>query len=786
MSLTISVVICNPDPELFKKFLISLVKFTPEMTQLLIYHNNLAGQDEGELMSFVSEIIPETVNLKIIHGPAGQNIGFGAAHNYNIKSATEEYFAILNDDIEFFEVWSTPMIKILSNTEALSFNPSDIAQVGMKRDTCSTWDRDGQGMPTDGEPEYIEASCLTGDTKISLLDGREVPIKDLVGEEYFHVYSCTTEGKIVSGRGHSCGITRKDVELIKVTLDTGEQIRCTKDHKFMLRSGQYTEAQYLRLGSSLMPLYRRIDKRGYEEIFDNQQRRYIKTHFIADQRNLDKKLYEHRLNDVRHHKDFNKRNNIPNNISVLNKDPRIMLKKIKSRIRKQVDKLLKLGLIINEDNWNGNRTIGTVGWNNIGKYDPEFSMNLNHQVVSIEEDGRYNVYDFTVDTYHNFALSSGIFVHNCLTMRTVIAKRYGPFDDAYKIGYNEDADLSLRLRKDGYQIAQVDLDWIHYRAKTSSRIPVDIEGFHVKNDVIFKARWGCYLHKRTFGRTIIVKRQGSIGDVFLTTPILRTLRAQNPRDEILVMTQAPQMLLACSDLDGFVPWGQPYSCDWLIDLDYAYEKDFRKHIIEAYSEVSGITPHYNRGILYVDKARMDKVLMMIKGIKRPFMVLELSDMMDNWPMKQWQRYNELIPSLKEMGYAVVGIGKDDKGRNKSIKTDIDLLNMFDPLESAVVMSQAALFIGHEGLLSHIAQTLKIQSIILYGCSSPEYTSDLSLSELHPIISPVGCQGCRHVQNAGVGVICPRENICMEAITVDMVLDAIKTFFDPGLLKTLTT
>jgi hypothetical protein len=39
---------------------------------------------------------------------------------------------------------------------------------------------------------------------------------------------------------------------------------------------------------------------------------------------------------------------------------------------------------------------------------------LNHNVISVELDGIEDTYDFTVDTYHNFALSSGVFVHNSL------------------------------------------------------------------------------------------------------------------------------------------------------------------------------------------------------------------------------------------------------------------------------------------------------------------------------------------------------------------------------------
>lgn len=37
----------------------------------------------------------------------------------------------------------------------------------------------------------------------------------------------------------------------------------------------------------------------------------------------------------------------------------------------------------------------------------------NHKVVNIEKLGQEDVYDITVEKYHNFALSAGVFVHNC-------------------------------------------------------------------------------------------------------------------------------------------------------------------------------------------------------------------------------------------------------------------------------------------------------------------------------------------------------------------------------------
>jgi hypothetical protein len=38
---------------------------------------------------------------------------------------------------------------------------------------------------------------------------------------------------------------------------------------------------------------------------------------------------------------------------------------------------------------------------------------INHKVVSVSQQARADVYDMTVDQYHNFAVDAGVFVHNC-------------------------------------------------------------------------------------------------------------------------------------------------------------------------------------------------------------------------------------------------------------------------------------------------------------------------------------------------------------------------------------
>jgi len=99
-------------------------------------------------------------------------------------------------------------------------------------------------------PDY---QCVTGDTVVPLLDGTDVPIRDLVDRDKFWVYSINDDGEVVPGLGHSARRTKK-AEVWEIELDSGEIVRCSDNHPFMLRDGSWKRADELEPDDSLLAL----------------------------------------------------------------------------------------------------------------------------------------------------------------------------------------------------------------------------------------------------------------------------------------------------------------------------------------------------------------------------------------------------------------------------------------------------------------------------------------------------------------------------------------------------
>ncbi len=168
--------------------------------------------------------------------------------------------------------------------------------------------------------------CFTKDTKVKLTDGRGLSFGELIEEQKNSKRHWTFSfnhrtNKIEIAEIKNPRLTKTNQPIIEITLDNQEKIKCTPDHRFMLKSGKYKEAISLTSQDSLMPFYEKIydgkeDKnlKGYRMAYQPIEESWEFVHRLADAWNLIHRVYSVKRGRIRHHVDFNKLNNNPSNI----------------------------------------------------------------------------------------------------------------------------------------------------------------------------------------------------------------------------------------------------------------------------------------------------------------------------------------------------------------------------------------------------------------------------------------------------------------------------------------
>jgi len=260
--------------------------------------------------------------------------------------------------------------------------------------------------------------CWGGETKVALVDGRNISFKELIeehkqGKQNF-CYTILNNGHIGIAPVLNPRMTKQNTEVVKVILDNREELRCTPDHLFRLTDGTYVPAVKLTSANNLFPLYKKISEKGggcsidgYEMIFDPVDKKWIYTHVLADMFNLKNNVYKASDGKHRHHKKpLEKRELFSTTMSFLKglyeRHGTIdVYEMARHSMPYKNPNLLTLDTLASKFFEGGkNRIFETV-------------KNYNHKIKRVERvEEKIDVYDLEVPDTHNFALASGVFVHN--------------------------------------------------------------------------------------------------------------------------------------------------------------------------------------------------------------------------------------------------------------------------------------------------------------------------------------------------------------------------------------
>ena len=235
----------------------------------------------------------------------------------------------------------------------------------------------------DGQGNF---GCFTGDTKIKMLDGTEksfVELAELPKDEVFHVYSVNKNGKIVVGEGRFSRVTKRKATIIEVVLDNGEKIRCTPDHRFLLRSEVYKQAKDLIATDSLFAGY-------FDEVQRVWQPETEQYEFVQQSHDL-----------------------AFSSLKAANKFAPIVAHLQRADALTKPNPAILAGLYCQSPSATKAEILALR------------ETNYNHKIVEINWLAETaDVYDITVDEHHNFLLASGVFVHNSVDGDNAAAARY--------------------------------------------------------------------------------------------------------------------------------------------------------------------------------------------------------------------------------------------------------------------------------------------------------------------------------------------------------------------------
>lgn len=366
---------------------------------------------------------------------------------------------------------------------------------------------------------------------------------------------------------------------------------------------------------------------------------------------------------------------------------------------------------------------------------------------------------------------------SCFVMLTDLFKSVGGFDERYEMFYYDDSDLSLRLRELGYGIKIIPESKVKHLGYQTICKP-ELESIKSKilnsNKNKFRQRWEYYLKSRNFKKNILIKRDGAIGDVLLITPVIRAIKKDNPETTITVETKCPDVLYnnpMISKIINDEPDVSKYT--HVYDLNMSYENDPRKHIVKKYSEIIGVVADDTRSEIYLteDEIRTGEIINSSRWVA--------VDVSKTWESRTWDYDNwcKLTDLLRKKQYKVVTVSRKLNNGEKipNIGEDIRMVYIDNIRKCAAIISKCCCFVGVDSGMAHISQAMKVPSVILYGCTNPEYRQIFDGKTIPVMDTTLTCRPCHHEPPfpRNMTVCKYKTNACMKNITPQMVLSKVQ-------------
>lgn len=350
-----------------------------------------------------------------------------------------------------------------------------------------------------------------------------------------------------------------------------------------------------------------------------------------------------------------------------------------------------------------------AGW--LEKLEAEFANNPKAAVV-----GPKGTISQLSNRMLGFSRSKLDFIEGSLLCCKVnIVEKQGRLFSAYlKDIYHDDSDLSLRMQRAGHTIHHADFTVEHHNGQTCQRHPDAIarcKAANAHNQAVMLQKWSHWNRVRKFNFPILVRRRFAVGDVLLTTPIIKALKELWPLCPIDVETKHPSIFYKNPYVRTAADFIQPSVDTMTINLDMCYERTPGQHVLESYAKAAGVHPlHEPKLELYTDHQIPQ---LMAQGRWCAIHVGPTTWPAKNWPMERWR---EVIDWLRIDGCKVLLLGDRN---TPGLNYDLDKRGQKGIQELAAMLKACQLFVGLDSFPAHAAAAVRVPCVVLYGITNPD-------------------------------------------------------------------
>ena len=359
----------------------------------------------------------------------------------------------------------------------------------------------------------------------------------------------------------------------------------------------------------------------------------------------------------------------------------------------------------------------------------------------------------------------------CVGIRKSLYEEIGGFNPNYRIGYWEDAELSMVVREKGYKVMYQPSSKIYHKCHHSGQ---GAHKYAEHNYNYFLNKWvnsgridSLVTAKRPNPinpiRKILLKRSIAHGDVLMAAAVAPALKKQYPDVQILFTTDCPEVVEGNPYIDRIVKTNEVSDRIFQIyyNLDMAYEYRPKTPFLQAYAEMVGVNPADCKTFLKTEE---------IDGLPERYVVFHCGN--TQWAGRDWSpmKFEILAKRLAQKDIPVVCVGTPP---DRPVGT-FNLLGKTSIPQMAHVIKNAMCFIGIDSFPMHVAQTFDVPGVCFFGSVDPK-TRIIKSNMKGVTAKNLKCLGCHHRKSPPCTSTITCENGIMECInmvTVEEMMEMV--------------